>query len=96
MCSWCPFLFRSLILSSIAHFLQDFPLEWHFNSFPHSNAYATYADLAEKIGQGHYRVMIYIHMALESSSFVEIGQPVPGKIFERCLPYMGMTAILVA
>ena len=32
---------ESLIFSPTARFLQDFPSKWHFNSFPHFNAYAT-------------------------------------------------------
>ena len=28
-------------------------------------------------------------------SFVEIGQPVPEKIFEGCLPYMGVVARMI-
>ena len=39
---------ESLIFSPTAHFLQDFPLKWHSNSFPHFNAYPTLVDLAVK------------------------------------------------
>ena len=48
---WAPvvhFLSESLIVSPIAHFLQDFHFKWHFKSFPHSNALVTYVDLAIK------------------------------------------------
>ena len=50
-CMYVPlgsFLKKYLIFSSTAHFLQDFPFKWHLNSFPHSNAQATYVDLAVK------------------------------------------------
>ena len=55
---------ESLIFSPTAHFLQDFHFKWHFKSFPYSNALATYVDLAVKKGQGHHRVMIYIHIVV--------------------------------
>ena len=42
------FLSESLIVSPIAHILQDFHFKCHFKSFPHSNALATYVDLAIK------------------------------------------------
>ena len=45
---WSIFLSESLIVSPIAHFLQDFHFKWHFKSFPHSNALGTYVDLAVK------------------------------------------------
>ena len=52
MSSWGPFFFsESLIFSPTAHFLQDFYFKGHFKSFPHSNALATYVDIAVK--QGH-------------------------------------------
>ena len=52
------------------------------------------------MGQGHCRVMIYVyivvlHSSMLHASFVEIGLPVPEKIFEGVLPYMAMAAILV-
>ena len=47
------FFSESLIFSPTAHLLQDF----HFKSFPYSNALATYVDLAVKkrsrSSQGH-------------------------------------------
>ena len=46
-----PFFFsESLIFSHTTHFLQDFHLKLLFKSFPHvhSNALATYVDLAIK------------------------------------------------
>ena len=49
--TWAPgvqFFSESLIFSPTAHFLQDFHFKWHFKSFPHSNALATYVDLAVK------------------------------------------------
>ena len=42
------FFSESLIFSPNAHFLQDFHFKCHFKSFPHSNALATYVDLAVK------------------------------------------------
>ena len=42
------FFSESLIFSQSAHFLQDFHFKRHFKSFPHSNALATYVDLAVK------------------------------------------------
>ena len=50
MSSWGPFFFfsESLIFSQSAHFLQDFHFKRHFKSFPHSNALASYVDLAVK------------------------------------------------
>ena len=39
---------ESLIFSPTAHFLQDFHFKCHFKSFPHSNALATYVELAVK------------------------------------------------
>ena len=39
---------ESVIFIPTAHFLQDFHLKLHFKSFPHSNALATYVDLAVK------------------------------------------------
>ena len=42
------FFSESLIFSPTAHFLQDFHFKLHFKSFPHSNALATYVDLAVK------------------------------------------------
>ena len=42
------FLSESLIFSHTTHFLQDFHLKLLFKSFPHSNALATYVDLAIK------------------------------------------------
>ena len=42
------FFTESLIFSPTAHFLQDFHFKCHFKSFPHSNALATYVDLAVK------------------------------------------------
>ena len=44
----CNFFSESLIFSRTAHFLQDFHFKRHFKSFPHSNALATYVDLAVK------------------------------------------------
>ena len=56
--------FQNQIFSPTAHFLQDF----HFKSFPYSNALATYVDLAVRKGQDHHRVMIYIYtVVLEPS-----------------------------
>ena len=46
MSPWGPFFSESLIFSPTAHFLQDFHFKWHFKSFHHSNALATYVDLA--------------------------------------------------
>ena len=43
-----PFFSESLIFSHTTHFLQDFHLKLLFKSFPHSNALATYVDLAIK------------------------------------------------
>ena len=49
MSPWGPIYFsESLIFSPTAHLLQDFYFKWHFKSFPHSNALATYVDLAVK------------------------------------------------
>ena len=48
---WAPgaqFFSESLIFSPTAHFLQDFSFKWQFNNFSHSNAFATYVDLAVK------------------------------------------------
>ena len=48
---WAPgaqFFSESLIFSPTAHFLQDFSFKWQFNNFSHSNAKATYVDLAVK------------------------------------------------
>ena len=45
---WVFFFSESLIVSPTAHFLQDFHFEGHFKSFHHSNALATYVDLAVK------------------------------------------------
>ena len=42
------FFSESLIFSPTSHFLQDFHFKLHFKSFPHSNALATYVDLAIK------------------------------------------------
>ena len=42
------FFSESLIFSPTSHFLQDFHFKLHFKSFPHSNALATYVDLAVK------------------------------------------------
>ena len=42
------FFSESLIFSPTAHFLQDFFFKWHFKSFSHSIALATYVDLAVK------------------------------------------------
>ena len=43
------FFFSELpTFSPFAHFLQDLPFKRHFNNFPHSNAWATYVDLAVK------------------------------------------------
>ena len=39
---------ESFIISPTAHFQQDFHFKWHFKSFPHSHALATYVDLAVK------------------------------------------------
>ena len=39
---------ESLIFSPSTHFLHDFYLKRLFKSFPHSNALATYVDLAIK------------------------------------------------
>ena len=46
---WGPFFSESLIFNPTAHFLQDFHFKWHFKSFPHSNALATYVDPAVKL-----------------------------------------------
>ena len=44
-----PFFFsESLIFSHTTHILQDFHLKLLIKSFPHSNALATYVDLAIK------------------------------------------------
>ena len=69
MSPWSPVFFsESLIFRPTAHFLQDFHFKLHFKSFPYSIALATYVDRAIKKGQGHYRVMIYIHnVVLEPS-----------------------------
>ena len=42
------FVSESSIFSPTAHFLQDFHFKLHFKIFPHSNALATYVDLAVK------------------------------------------------
>ena len=42
------FFSESLIFSPTSHFMQDFHFKLHFKSFPHSNALATYVDLAVK------------------------------------------------
>ena len=42
------FFSESLIFSPTSYFLQDFHFKLHFKSFPHSNALATYVDLAVK------------------------------------------------
>ena len=39
---------ESLIFNPTAQFMQDFYFKRHFLSFPHSNALATYVDLAVK------------------------------------------------
>ena len=44
----CPLFSESLIFSPTTHFLQDFHLKGHFKRFPHSNALATYVELAVK------------------------------------------------
>ena len=49
MSSWGPIFSESVIFSPTAHFLQDFNFKWHFKSFPHSNALATYVDIAVKL-----------------------------------------------
>ena len=64
------FFSESLIFSPTAHFLKDFHLKLHFKSFPHSNALAIYVELAVKKGQGHQRVMIYIHIVVLASSMI--------------------------
>ena len=46
MSPWGPIFSESLIFSPTDHFLQDFHFKSHFKSFPHSNALATYVDLA--------------------------------------------------
>ena len=48
MSAGVQFFSESLIFSPTAHFLQDFHFKLHFKSFPHSNALATYVDLAIK------------------------------------------------
>ena len=48
MSPWGPIFSESLIFSPTSHFLQDFHFTLHFKSFPHSNALATYVDLAVK------------------------------------------------
>ena len=71
MSPWGPFFFsESLIFGPTAHFLQDFHFKLHFKSFPYSNALATYVDLAVKKGQGHHRVMIYIHIVVLEPSML--------------------------
>ena len=42
------FFSESSIFSPTAHFLQDFSFKLQFNNFSHSNAFATYVDLAVK------------------------------------------------
>ena len=49
MSPWGPIFSQSLIFSPTAHYLQEFHFKWHLKkSFPHSNALATYVDLAVK------------------------------------------------
>ena len=43
------FFFSELpTFSPFAHFLQDLPFKGYFYNFPHSNAWASYVDLAVK------------------------------------------------
>ena len=42
------FFFFFISINPFALFLQVLPFKSHFNNFPHSNAWATYVDLAVK------------------------------------------------
>ena len=48
MSPWGPIFFRIINFQSYFPFPEDFHFKLHFNSFPHSNALATYVDLAVK------------------------------------------------
>ena len=59
-----PFVFRIINILSICQFLFYLFSSNDVNSFPHSNALATYVDLVAKIGQGHHRAMFYIYIVV--------------------------------
>ena len=64
MSPWGPIFFRIINIQSYC------PFPARLKSFPYSNALATYVDLAVKKGQGHHRVMIYIHIVVLEPSIL--------------------------